>query len=434
MTLSLKGFITDHSLVNNTPGQIARFGELSTHCRTFSKDIQSLTAIAHPKVEVAVFSHRSVTNRVQLPVSHVHADLLVEFSAWLYETAAAFTATTTQVDVVAAIVNRFENYVTNVVVDKLIGANGLYMPPRVQMTITMDGMEELQVVLWTINAEFESGYDESEITVVPPLDAIDTFMSTYAGVTEQMSVINPVRDLQRIETAIDKKPPTHIVAVSVTWIDPTQPTRTIPTTWYALIYGSRGNTSDTINEALRTYILANSNVAEANWRIVMPDLFRITRFLVVPLWTNGAIQGRVAVPSIYSPVVSLQDINNAVLTITAEAGIIKTNCEVFNHPYRSLSLLFFAGVDNRENAQSVRATIPDYIAVESIHEDFNRQSLKTQQFSNLMGSLIRSAEAYSAGMTLETGMRMVMFDGYTCLAAKYDNVEFVVRTKTQAIQ
>lgn len=431
MTLSLKGFITDHSKVINTPGQIARFGELSTHCRTFSKDIQSLTSVAHPKVEVSVFSHLLMATKDQLAVSHVHADMLVEFSGWLYETAVAFTASTTQVDVVAAIANRFENYVTNVIVDKVVGNNGLFLPTRIQMKVEMDAMEPLEVVLWTANAEFETGYDETDITVVPPLDAIDTFMTSYSGVVEQLSVVNPVRDLQRIETAIDKKPPTHTVAITVTWIDPTQPSRTVATTWYALIYGSRGNTSDTINEALRDFILANSTAPEANWRIVMPDLFRVTRFLVIPMWTNAAIQGRMALPSIYSPVVSLKNIQDSALTITDGAGIIKSNCEVFNHPYRSLSLLMFAGEDNRENAKSLHQTIPDYIAVESIHEDFNRQSLMTQAFSNLIGGLIRAAENYTAGATMATGVRVVMFDSYTCLAAKHDNVEFVIRTKTQ---
>lgn len=431
MSLSLKGFITDNTLVNNTPGETARFGELSTHCRTFAKDVQSLTTASWPNVEISVFSHRSTTGTTQMQVNHVFGDLLLEFAGWLLDSGRVFTANTQQTDVVAAIVNRFNDYVTNVTVDKMVGANGVYLPTRIQMTVQMNGFEALEVVLWTANAEFETGYDEDEIVVIPPIDAIDTFMATYAAVATAMSVVNAVRDMARVETAKAKKPPTHLIATSISWVDPTQPTRKVATTWYTLIYGSRGNTSDRINEALRQYILGKSTSPESNWRLVMPDLFRVTRFLVVPLWSATAIQGRTALPSIYSPIASLSDINSVMNTISPQASVGTQNFEVLNHPFRSLSLVFFAGSDNREDARTLRQTVPDYIATESTVEDFNRQSLNTMEFSNMLGNLIRAAEAYTVGTSQATGVRVVQFDGYTCLATKHDNVEYVMRTRLQ---
>ena len=433
MTLSLKGFILNAELKNNTPGAIARFGELSTHCRTFSKDVQEISNPGIPSISVAVFSHHNVANKIQVAVSHVYADLVLEMSAWLHASSVAFTATTTQLDVVAAFVNRFEANVSNVTVGPMVGIAGRYMPTRLQTTITMQGMEELSLTLWTTNAEFETGYDEYEIVIVPPLDNIDVFMGAYSAVHDQMTIVNPVRDLTRIESALAKKPATHTVASAINWVDPTQPTRKVPTTWYALIYGSRGNTSDAINEALRAYILANSTSAESNWRIVMPDLFRVTRFLMIPLWASIAIAGRTSIAGIYSPVASSTAITEAIQTISADIGINKANYEVFNHPFRSLSLVVLSGDDNREDALRLGMAVPDYIASESTHEDFNRQALATQEFSNLIGTLIRTAENYTSGSALESGLRVIVFDGYTCLAGKYDSIEYIIRTKKQEV-
>lgn len=433
MTLSLKGFILNAELKNNTPGAIARFGELSTHCRTFSKDVQEISNPGIPSISVAVFSHHNVANKIQVAVSHVYADLVLEMSEWLHDASAAFTASTTQIDVVAAFVNRFESNVSNVTVGPMVGSAGRFMPTRLQAIVAMQGMEELSLTLWTTNTEFETGYDEYEIVIVPPLDNIDVFMGAYSAVHDQMAIVNPVRDMTRIETALAKKPSTHMVASAINWVDPTQPTRKVPTTWYALIYGSRGNTSDAINEALRAYILANSTSAESNWRIVMPDLFRVTRFLMIPLWESIAISGRISIAGIYSPLASSAAIADAIQTVSDDIGIDKTNYEVFNHPFRSLSLVILTGNDNRDDALRLGMTVPDYIASESTHEDFNRQALATQEFSNLIGSLIRTAENYTSGYSLETGMRVIVFDGYTCLAGKYDSIEYIIRTKKQEV-
>lgn len=432
MTVMLKGFVLNSDLKNNTPGVIARFGELSTHCRTFSKDVQEIANATFPAISVAVFNHRNTAdNSPQLAVNHVYAATVIEIAAWLHSSATAFTASTTQVEVTAAFVNRFQAVVTNANVGPIVGEAGRYMPTRLQATINLQGMEELSLTLWTTNAEFETGYDNFEIVVVPPLDNVDVFMGSYASVLDQMSVVNPVRDFARITQATAKRPPTSTVAVSINWVDPTQPTRKISTTWYALIYGARGNTSDAINEAMRAYIMANTTSQESNWRIIMPDLFRVTRFLLAPIWSSIAIAGRLAIAGIYSPITSKTEIDTVLTSISSTAGLNKLNYEVFNHPFRSLSIVVVAGSDNREDALTLTGAVPDYIAVESTTEDFNRQARTTQDFSNLLGTLIRSAENYVAGATLELGLRVVQFDGYTCLAGKHDSIEYLIRTKQQ---
>lgn len=433
MTLSLKGFITNTELTNNTPGVIARFGELSTHCRTFAKDVQTLTNGTFPTINVAVFSHHSTANTIPVKVNNVFSDLVIEISAWLHSTSTAFNATTTQLDVVAALTNRFSSYITNASVSPLIGNFGKYLPARIQATVNINSFEELSIVLWTANAEFESGYDEYEIVIVPPVDNVDVYMGAFTAVTEQMLIVNPVRDFQRIESTIAKKPPTHNVAVAINWVDPTQPTRKINTTWYALIYGSRGNTADAINEALRRYILSISTSPEFNWRIVMPDLFRITRFLLAPLWNSLAISGRTSVAGIYTPVASMSEINQVVTSVTNSSGINKLNFELFSHPFRSISIIVLAGSDNKAGAETLRLCVPDYIASESTEEDFNRQAATTQVFSNLIGMLVRSAESYKPGFIQAVGIRVVVFDGYTCLASKHDGIEYLIRTKLQNV-
>lgn len=435
MTLSCKGFIANSKLVNNKPKEIARFGELSTMARTFTTNLQQLSKPEYPGIEVLIFSNFDDSNGVQQEVHANYKTVLLDFSNWLYDTSITFGPSTTQQDVVAAINNRFNGQLTQIVVDPLIYDGFRYLPTRVSFNMHIANMPEMGTVLWLADSEFRSGdgYDEFEIRIVPPLDNVDIFLGSYAVIQDALADVTSARDQGRIEAAAQGDPYTAVVPMEINWIDPTEPSRVIPTTWYAIVYGPRGTASDVTLDKTVDYILDHSASDIANWRLVFPDLFRITRFMMIPNWQKAAMEGRTGMPTIYSPIMSQANINSAkdrVDTIANGAYFLE-GMESFNHPYRSLGLTSFPGNDNRNNALSLWQAYPDYIAAEPMHEDWNRQREKTKQFSNRMGELIRQSEAYLPGVVPRPGFRVVNITNTLFISTKFDNIEFLMLAKNQ---
>lgn len=437
MTYSCKGFIANSNIVNNNPKQTARFGELSTMGRTFTTDLQQLSDAQYAGIEVLVMSNHVEGDQVQVTVHKNYANILLEFSNWLYQTAPGFNSSTTQVDVVAAIANRFQGVMTTITVDQLVYDGVRYLPTRVAFDMHVANMPQMSVVLWTADTEFRSavGYDEWEIRIVPPLDNIDVFLGSYAAVTEALSVSSPARDMQRIEQVADGDPYTAVVPMEINWIDPTDISKTVLTTWYAVVYGPRGTSTDITLAATVDYILSHSSGSSEDWKILFPDLFRITRFLMLPLWYKAAIEGRTGLPTIYSPVIANSDMNGAKLRAEelSQGGFFIDGYESFNHPYRSLALISFPGSDNRSNALSIWQAFPDYIAQGTLESgDWDRQSEKTKQFSNMLSELIRQSESYTAGKIPPAGYRVVTISTTQFMSTKNNNIEFLMQIKNQA--
>lgn len=435
MTYTCKGFIANSNLVDNTEKKIAVFGELSLHCRTFALDTQQLSETTTPDLSVLVFSNKdSVTDKEQ-QVHHTYQAQMLEFARWLYETSSTFTSRTTQQDVVAAIANRFEARVSEIVVDPLRYDTVRYLPTRVSYKLHVNSMPDMQLTLWLSNDEFETGYDLWTNRVVSPVTNVDILLGSYAAVTDALKDNNSVRDFQRVEAATGKIPGTSVVPVEVTWIDPSNSNQTLTMVWYVINNGPRGAATDIVQADVVKYILEHSAQPESNWRLVLPDLFRITRFYMVPQWDKGSINGRGSSPALYSPFAGYQAIEVARAEADAIDGgdkFVITDYETFNHPYRSLAICSFPGTENRADAKRLYQRFPDYIAAEGLHEDFDRQQESTKQFSNMLTRLIIAAEAYKPGVTYEAGMRLVKLGDVFCIATKLDNIEFLMKTKVQA--
>lgn len=434
MTYSCKGFIANSKLEDNTEGKTAIFGELSLYCRTFSQNTQLLSETTTPDVSVLVFTNKDSTTDKDQTVHHTYSSQLLEFSRWLYDTSETFTNRTTQQDVVAAIANRFEGRVSEVVVDPLRYDNVRYLPTRVSYKLHVNSMPDMQVTLWLSNDEFETGYDEWSCRIVAPVTNVDILLGSYAAVAEALKGNTEVLAFQRYEAVVGKIPPTVSVPIQVTWIDPGNSTQTLTMVWHAVFNGPRGASTDIAQAQIIKYILEHSAQPESNWRLVLPDLFRITRFYLIPQWHNGSIAGRAGQPSLYSPLLSNMDMDLAKTeadTIDGGDKFVLNTCESWNHPYRSLAIISFAGTENRSDATSLRQRFWDYIAAEGLHEDFGRQQEITKEFSNLMNRMIIASEAYKPGSTYGAGLRLVKLGTVFCIAGKLDNIEFLMKTKVQ---
>lgn len=433
MSITLKAFITHRALINNLENQIAEVGEISTYARTFSKDQQILTNPTYPNVEVLVFHSKKEDQEGTYTVHGSYKDLLVRMSDWLHETAkTSFNINTTAIDVAAAIKNEFNDYVGNIVVGAMVSTGNYFIPSKLELSLGMPSQEPMKAVLYTACSVFETEYDETDILIVPPFTNIDTLLAGPTEVRAALERVSQVEVFNRINSLIEKRPPTVVQPFEIDWIQPHPGTATFTTTWYAIVYGPQGISVDHINEATRRYILTKSSSGEAAWKAVMPDIFLITRFLIQPNWASMAMPGRGSKPTIYRPMQKLSEVQDLVRGYDlTELGLKEDQIEVVNHPYRSLPLIVLSGKDNKNGATSLSELYPDYIAAESTHEDYNRQAQNTILFSNLLYDLILSAEEFTIGKALKTGLRALEWGGKTCVSGKLKNIEYIMPCRIQ---
>jgi hypothetical protein len=305
------------------------------------------------------------------------------------------------------------------------------MPEMLQFTMTPNAGIITAVTLWFGNESLETNYDVYSILVVPPVAQLSVFFQSKDAVQTALDARPIDTMMQLVDTIKNKKPSTHISTLTVSWYNISQPSQSLSCTWFLVIYGPKGNNSEAINLAISNYILANSTQTSVNWKIVMPDLFRITRFTILPRWDKYAISPT-SIAGIYSPMGKVSEMLTFTQSKLSPLGntYISNNLETTHHPYRSIQLLSVPGEDNRQGATSLAELIPDYIGQESIAEDFNRQSLYTRQWVSDMGDLLRVAEFYGINFVLLPGMRIIEQFDLDCVAMKIKDVEFVVALKS----
>lgn len=430
MSIVIKGFASNTAAKNNLLGRTAVFGELTPYARSFSKETTDFASASHPGLELNIF--HSVNGNIAISLEPTYTDLLLDISGWVYERGVllAGSSTSTLQDFIAAFENRFSGYISGITASPLKSDGNYKMPEMLQFTMMPNAGIVSEVTLWFGVESFEQNYDITTIKVVSPVAQLSVFFQSQQSVLEALAA-RPIDTMMvLVDEASEKKPPTHVVTQTVTWYNITQPNQTVQCTWFVLIYGPKGNTSEAINQALMNFILSNSTQSAANWKIVMPDLFRLTQFTVLPRWDKYAI-APTSIAGIYSPVGKVGEM----LTFAQSKLVAMTNAyvashlEVTHHPYRSVELLVVPGEDNRQGATSLEELIPDYIGQESLGEDFNRQSQYTRDWVTGMGNLLRVAELYGKGAVLSSGMRMVTHNGLECVTMKIKDVEFIVALK-----
>lgn len=430
MSMVIKAFVSNTAAKNNSINGVAVFGELSSYARTFSKDIMEYASNLYPSIELNIL--HAVNNTTTVSPEANSTDLLLEIGNWVYERGIllAGSSSATLQDFIAAFENRFTGFVSGITASALRSNGNFRLPEMIQFSMTPNAGVETSVTLWFGIESLEANYDIYSIQVVAPVETLSVFFQSREAVQTALAARPVDTMMQLVDTAKAKKPPTHISTLTVTWYNVAQPSQSLACTWFVLIYGPRGNSSEAIQQALTTFILANSTQTAANWKLVMPDLFRITQFTILPRWDKFAIAST-SIAGIYSPQGKVSEMLTFAQSKLPSLGntFINNNLETTHHPYRSIQLLSVPGEDNRQGALSLVELIPDYIGQEAIAEDFNRQSEYTRRWVTEMGNLLRVAELYGISATLAPGMRIVTHLGLECVSMKIKDVEFLVALK-----
>lgn len=431
---SLKGFVVIDSFQDNSVGNVAPLGELSTHSRTYSREIGKYTDESFPGISMESFSSKySDIGIIRVESAYVNASLTV--ANWVYQESIAGRLNDNRNDFLTAFTNQFSSVGEGFSCGPMVTDGSHWMPEYVIWSVrqSVEGITSAnEVRLWFSDQAFRNQYDEYEILVVPPVKNLDDLFGNTDSVRPLLEAQNVSSIFNRVEELSGGDPYTFLRTETYTWYDPHNEGSTLPTDWTVVIYGQAGDNVDFIRNALTEYVLENSERDREEWLAILPELFRVTEFIIAPLWTQYSIPNQTLQTGIYRPSGRVKHLTG----LAREACVgypdahVEDALEYVNVLYKSLGLLIVGGPENIGGVTRFSQHIKDYILVPTTSNDFNRMSPSTQDWIILLHELLKEAESAQEFTSLPPGMSSLKRGNTLYVAARRNNVNYLVTAKS----
>lgn len=428
-----KGFASIRQLVSNTDRTVAAVGELSAICATYAKDVKIYGGVT-PGVQIHGFSSKLAGEDVIAPdLAVVSSVSLVE---WVVRRQSALVQTDTTNDFRLAIASEFTGF-SSFEVGELVRASDDKLYPSYVTWKINDLTDDNLITVYFSNAAFETLYDDYTIDIIPPLPTLDAFFDVYERAAGTIQAITYMDTLQRIQDRRARYPETVLTGERYDFYNSNDATVKTSTNWTFLVYGPRGNDPDALKQALVSYIAQNSNRQESQWRVIFPDIFRTTEFVITPLWANMSVHEMTINQGVYSPIVRLKEdavtVKNLLGLSAQEDTHFSNYACVFPRPYRSISCVCVGSTENRPTQMHISDIYPDLINVASTSLDFGRMSQATQNFAVLLDDMIYRAEQYTDRTTLPSVYRISTRNGKKFITVTEGGIKYLVMVRQSAL-
>lgn len=424
---SLKGFVEFAGFAINTPGQVAKIGELSSIARTYAKEKGIYQDAVNKDIEITSFLSQIDEVNSEMPVG-IKADVFAIVN-WIYGQMIAATNTQDRAVLIAALANTFQDKIEQIDCGSIVTDGSNYIPDWISWKFIG---QESYVRLWFADDSFRTQYDEFEIVVIPALANLDQFFLTADEVKVRLEAMTTSKMVDRMQQAKNDYPETIFKVETFNYIAPGNPDYKVPSRWGVLIYGIAGDNIDAIKNALTEYILAHSTHSRDEWVEILPDLFKRTELIFCPLWNQYGIPNRRLESGIYSPLIKLAP--TIWITKQAATGYPEPHVENYitfmGHPYKSLALSVIGGPENREGKFYFTDFYSDYISVSTSSVDFNRMSPETQEIATMLADMIYQAESMGKYTVLPFGMSRLIRNGILYVVKTMNNIQFLVVAKS----
>lgn len=429
---ALKGFITHAAFADNTVGKVAKIGEISSEGLTFSREKGQYTNAAVP--DLTLISFLSAKDGVLVPVANNIRDHVIGIADFIFDQTLGSGQEVYGDELLNDLIAIYAGKAEEFSCGAIITDGRYYVPEWVSWKCIEDAtLGENEIRLWFVDDSFKEQYDESQIIVVPPIDNLDDFFKTGTEVEALLKAPSESDRWQRVQNAKDGYPETIVRSEPYDYHDPYNSSHKVPSNWGLLIYGPAGNNIDFINDALVEYILANSTHTREEWTRILPDIFKRTEFILMPLWDDYAIPNKQTQEGLYS---SLTNIAQAVAkfkqTVSGYNGFqIDTYGSVMGYPYKGLSIMAVGGPDNRDAKFRLKDVFPDYLPVSSTSQDFNRMSQATRGFLAILTEMIIWAEIMTdhSSIPVNRGYTRAIRNGVLYIVKNYQNINYLVAAK-----
>lgn len=436
----MKGFVQIRSMIDNNVGVVSRVGELSSQSKTFSRELGFYSSDTYKNLELTSLHSvevDDVTDEVTLvEVPSGHVNTILEISDWVFTQAVNGNFEFDTEDFLVALLAQFNDKIENVISGAMVSiTTGVYMPSSLTFNIKGAAVETL-IRVWYADQEFKLQYDEYEIIVVPPVDDVDLLIDSYANVKALMDQYNVADRVERLEIAKNYIPDTITKSPVYEWIDVNDIGKTLPTPWGVIQYGTKGNNSDDIKKAIVDHILSKSNHPRSVWLEYLPDIFKNTEYVIVPIWDNYSIPNESLVTGLHSPTMGVIEMANLIETLKDESVLSYPPAHLNSHlqytvsNYRSIGALIAGSPENIDEIYNFRERFPDYFVIPTTSVDFARMSTRTQDFILMVNQLMNVADTANEFTDIPVELSKIIRDGKLYISRSYEDVLYLVLTRS----
>lgn len=430
---SIKGFSSLPSLADNSPGQIALFGELSTVSETFSRYKSNYANPAlYPGVEFIGFTTKNDIGS-QITLNGTVSGHILQVMHWVYGqyNASAIPSNANKATFINSLVAEFPDMTLVSINEILNGSLSQRMPDYIQWTFS-DGGTDNSIKVWFSNSRFESQYDDYEIIVIPPVSVINQLNSNTAVVAALVAARTISEFTTQLAIANGGIPQTLIANLPLVWNDPVTVGATMTTNWSAVIYGAAGNDNDKIKAAVREYI-ANNSVLTV-WPTIYPALYAENEFIVIPMWVDIASPESGLDVAMYRAATKAGLVfSRATTHVPSSYGsaialplFLNSNLEVASAFWRSINFLVVGNPNNMGGVYSFNQKFPDYMNLQPSSTDWGRLSVLTRNFIVKLNDALEKALTLTQISAVPVGYSRVVKSSKVYLSFTYGGFNYLV--------
>ena len=427
----LYGFAHIGHLVDNTPDVVGPVGELSSYSMTFAQDKLIYSNVDKPNLTFINFFYQDDV-QVQT-LTNAEQVLIIEACDWVFQQARfgnfSESIAEFQTKFLTEFGGRLEIISSGTMVNfgnnKNCPESIVICPPGDSTTVAWN--------IWLSDSAFRNQCPVSKILTVTPILELDDFFTDAASVTGM--VVPPA--IQRMNDEAESKkgdyPHTALRTWMFNWVDPNNEDNRIPTYWLTIHYGDAGNNLDQAKESIRDHVLSNSSRNREEWAKIFPDLFTSTEFIIVPHYKFIAVPSKTRQSAIYSPTSNytevLEDANRLVKGTGYNEAHIKKVLETTSSLYRSLTISFVGGPENRDKIDTLSKRYSDYINVPTTHVDFGYMEEETREFVMILNELLSIAESATSSSSIPRRFNRIVRDDQVYIGISFENFLYLVVPK-----
>lgn len=444
---TLKGFYRIPDLEDNRAHYIAKFGELSTEARTFTRDLRDYAnkgEFAFPSI--VCFSYKDeYGNQFSTNPSKVWQDYVLSIGQWITERYLAGQIPTNDRR------DQFWSQLTSEFTDPIWAGMGalsnmpntaLYMPEWIAFDLD-DGGYPITTKIWLSDPVFQAEYDEWFNFVIPPADPIDLVQSDFTTV---QSIVRQRNNIETISGLInDAKqnevnsnfldPETKTSTVSLRWYDPTQEGVSMLHVFTIVTWGAMGLQYNNQKAAIRDYLAQNST--KTNWPKIYPELYDETDFAIIPSWNSLAVKPVAQDIGLFSSSVSTGNLQDAMQDY-APSGFantenylefIRNNCAATSVLYRGMIVATMGSPNNKDQIFKLTDIYPDYMHASTEQADFSRMMPATQAFILKLNQALEIAYTVNANNAIPAGFYKQMYNGRLFISFVADGFQWLILSR-----
>lgn len=421
MAYTIKGFLEIPQFKSNSEDTVAELGELSDTSKTFSTDKQYYNDAAKDVCDITVFSALDGNARTLSPPAV--NDMLFSIMEKAFSD---FTDTQTFASQLAVAFPDLTNISSGIEKTTL----GHKVPVWLSFTMLV-GDVDANVKVWMDDGMFQSEYDLHHSRVLPPVLNIAALYGAYSTAKSATNEVDTSVRFNELTKLIGKNPPTSQSPVELLWTDPTNPNNTISTTWIVVGYGPLAAIQENKLEAIREFLLANSEYTLPEWVRYIPELINVDLMYLYPQWNRVAITGSLQGDVLYSPTFLIDKGMENLIKATTNKSLetLSVVTDVITVLYKSLGVTITGDIENTLGKRRFTDAYPDYAII--VLNDPNMNGLRELTRSVLirLEALVMLAEVDDGTQILPNGYGRISAGGIVYIEAIENGITFRIATK-----